>query len=92
MVPVLAVTRLGGQYFAFVAEKSEGGLVARQKPVRLGEIVGNDYVVRDGIKVGDQVVVSGTQRLADGVPVRPEERSPGEEAGGGSPGGGPEQP
>jgi RND family efflux transporter MFP subunit len=84
VIPVLAVTRLGGQYFAFVAEKNEGGLVARQKPVRLGEIVGNDYVVLDGIAAGDQIIVSGTQMLADGVPVRPQEESP--KAGGTAPG------
>jgi RND family efflux transporter MFP subunit len=70
-IPVLAVTRLGGQHFAFVAEEDAGGLVARQKPVRLGEIVGNDYVVLDGIAPGDRVVVSGTQMLADGVRVQP---------------------
>jgi RND family efflux transporter MFP subunit len=92
VIPVLAVTRLGGQYFAFVAEKSEGGLVARQKPVRLGEIVGNDYVVLDGVEAGDQLIVSGTQRLADGVPVQPLGRSPGDKGGAASSAGGREQP
>jgi RND family efflux transporter MFP subunit len=71
LIPVLAVSRLGGQHFAFVAEEDEGALVARQKPVRLGEIVGNDYVVLDGIAPGDRIIVSGTQMLADGVPVQP---------------------
>src|SRR5437868_11059527 len=33
VVPVLAVSRVGGQYFAFVAEANDkGGYVARQKP------------------------------------------------------------
>jgi len=68
-VPVLAVSRISGQYFAFVAEQDKGSLVARQKPVKVGEIVGNDYVVLDGIKDGDKVIVSGTQFLRDGVPV-----------------------
>jgi RND family efflux transporter MFP subunit len=92
VIPVLAVTRLGGQYFAFVAEKKGGALVARQKPVRLGEIVGNDYVVLDGVEAGDQLVVSGTQRLADGVPVQPQGASPGDGAGGGPPDGARKQP
>jgi RND family efflux transporter MFP subunit len=81
VVPVLAVSRLGGQYFVFMAEQSEGVLVARQKPVRLGEIVGNDYVVQDGVAPGDRLIVSGTQRLADGVPVQPEDASAGEDGG-----------
>ncbi len=71
VVPVLAVSRISGQHFAFVAEDEKGALVARQRPLRVGEIVGNDYVVLEGIKPGDRVVVSGTQFLADGVPVKP---------------------
>jgi RND family efflux transporter MFP subunit len=69
VVPVLAVSRISGQHFAFVAEPDKGGLVARQRPVKVGEIVGNDYVVLDGIREGDRVIVSGTQFLRDGAPV-----------------------
>jgi RND family efflux transporter MFP subunit len=71
-VPILAVSRLAGQYFAFVAEPQNGGsYVARQKPLKIGQTVGNDYEVQDGIKPGDKVIVSGTQFLLDGVPVIP---------------------
>jgi RND family efflux transporter MFP subunit len=72
VVPVLAVSRISGQYFAFVAEQEKGGLVARQRPLKVGEIVGNDYVVLEGIKEGDRVIVSGTQFLRDGAPVAPQ--------------------
>lgn len=72
MVPVLAVSRVGGQYFAFVAEEQQGMLVAHQKPLRLGDMIGNDYAVLEGVKPGDKVVVSGTQFLVDGVPVIPQ--------------------
>jgi RND family efflux transporter MFP subunit len=71
-VPILAVSRLAGQYFAFVAEPQTGGsYLAKQKPLTIGQTVGNDYEVRDGIKPGDKVIVSGTQFLLDGVPVIP---------------------
>src|SRR5579872_4059948 len=71
-VPILAVSRLAGQYFAFVAEPQAGGaFVARQKPLKIGQTVGNDYEVKDGIKPGDKVIISGTQFLLDGVPVIP---------------------
>jgi RND family efflux transporter MFP subunit len=71
-VPILAVSRLAGQYFAFVAEPQNGGsFVARQKPLKVGQTVGNDYEVQDGIKPGDKVIISGTQFLLDGVPVIP---------------------
>ena len=76
VVPVLAVSRIGGEYFAFVAEPdSKGGYVARQKVLKVGQIVGNDYVVVDGIKSGDKVIVSGTQFLIDGTGVVPQEAS-----------------
>src|SRR5580693_6336621 len=71
-VPILAGSRLGGQYFAFVAEAQNGGsFVARQKPLTIGQTVGNDYEVQDGIKAGDKVIISGTQFLLDGAPVIP---------------------
>ena len=72
VVPVLAVSRVSGQYFAFVAEDEKGTLVARQRPVTVGDIVGNDYVVLSGIRPGDRVIVSGTQFLRDGAPVSPQ--------------------
>lgn len=72
-VPILAVSRLAGQYFAFVAEPQNGNsFVARQKPLQIGQTVGNDYEVLAGIKPGDKVIVSGTQFLLDGVPVIPQ--------------------
>ena len=76
VVPVVAVSRIGGQYFAFVAESDQkGGYVVHQKPLQIGQIVGNNYVVLDGVKPGDKVVVSGTQYLIDGIPVIPQESS-----------------
>jgi RND family efflux transporter MFP subunit len=71
VVPVLAVSRIGGQYFAFVAEDQNGKLVAHQRPLQVGDMVGNNYVVLDGIKPGDKVITSGTQFLVDGAPVMP---------------------
>jgi RND family efflux transporter MFP subunit len=70
-VPILSVSRLAGQYFAFVAEPQKGGYVARQKPIKVGQTVGNDLEVLEGVKPGDKVIVSGTQFLVDGMPVLP---------------------
>jgi len=73
VVPVLAVTRIGDQYFAFIAEpQKDGGFVAHQRPLKVGQMVGNDYAVLEGIKPGERVIVSGTQFLVDGTPVVPQ--------------------
>jgi RND family efflux transporter MFP subunit len=75
-IPVIAVSRIGGVYFAFVAEPDQkGGYVVHQKPLQIGQIIGNNYVVLDGVKPGDKVVISGTQFLIDGIPVIPQESS-----------------
>jgi RND family efflux transporter MFP subunit len=69
-VPVTAVTRLGGQFFIFVAGDRDGKLVAQQRPIQVGEVVGNNYVVREGVTAGERVITSGTQLLQDGAPVQ----------------------
>ena len=69
VVPVLAVQRINGQFFAFLAVKEANGTLARQRLLKLGEIAGNDYPVLEGLKPGDHVIVSGTQFLQDGAPV-----------------------
>jgi RND family efflux transporter MFP subunit len=71
-VPVLSVITLGGQHFVFIAETENGKIVARQRMLHVGEMIGNDYVVLDGINAGDKVIVSGTQFLTDGAPVMPQ--------------------
>lgn len=72
-IPVVAVSRISGQYFCFIAEAGPGGaLVARQRPVQVGEVLGDDYVVKGGLKAGDRVIVSGIQKLGDGAPVKAE--------------------
>jgi RND family efflux transporter MFP subunit len=70
-VPVTAVSRINAQFFAFVAEKSDQGMTAKQKPVQLGEIIGNEYIVESGLKPGEQLIVGGLQKIRDGAPVMP---------------------
>jgi multidrug efflux pump subunit AcrA (membrane-fusion protein) len=69
-VPVVAVSRVGGQYFAFVAEAADGGLVARQRPLTLGPVVGDAYIVMGGLSAGDRLVLAGIQKIGDGAPVQ----------------------
>jgi len=70
-VPVLAVTRIGGQSFVYVATPQGNGYVAHQTSVTLGEPVANRYPVHEGLREGDKVITSGIQMLQEGVPVMP---------------------
>jgi RND family efflux transporter MFP subunit len=71
-IPLTAVTRINGKYFCYVVDKGNGGTVARQRPVEVGDLLGNDYVVISGLSAGDQVIVSGIQKIGDGAPVKPQ--------------------
>jgi RND family efflux transporter MFP subunit len=71
VIPVLAVTRQGGQSFVFVAQQQNGHFMAHQTGVTLGDTVGNTYSISSGLNVGDRVIVSSTQFLVNGMPVVP---------------------
>jgi RND family efflux transporter MFP subunit len=68
-VPLVSVNRINGQYFAYVAETEGGKTVARQRAVDLGSVVGNDYVLKSGLKPGEKLIVSGLQKIVDGAAV-----------------------
>ncbi len=80
VIPVLAVQRINGEFFAFVAVNESKGTVARQRLVKVGDTAGNDFVVLDGLKLGEQIIVSGTQFLQDGMPVAEQIQSDGKSA------------
>ena len=71
-VPITAVSRINGKYFCYVVEKGDKGSVARQRPIEVGDLLGNDYVVKSGLAPGDQLIVSGIQKIGDGSPVKPD--------------------
>ncbi len=71
VVPILAVTRIGGQSFVFITKKQGNGYIAHQVAVNLGEPSGNNYPVLAGLNSGDRVILSGLQFLQEGAPVQP---------------------
>ena len=71
-IPLTAVMRINGQFFCYLAEQAGEGLVAKQHPLVVGELNGNDYVVKSGLKAGDRVITTGIQKLGNGAPVKPE--------------------
>jgi len=67
-VPQRAVTELQGSYqMALVAPDGRVHI----QPVKVGAQVGSSWIISDGLKPGDQVIVEGVQKVRDGVMVRP---------------------
>ena len=74
LIPVTAVSRLGGKTFVFVAQQQQTpdgktALTAIQKPINLGAIEGNNYQVVSGLKPGEQIVTTGLLSLTNGAPI-----------------------
>lgn len=78
VVPQRAVLDNGLGKFVYIMTTNEQGMtVALPAPVNVGEWVenvagiGNGWIIRDGLKVGDQVIIDGMARIFfPGMPVR----------------------
>ena len=51
------------------AEANKTKLVALQKKVQTGQVIGADIVIKSGIKAGDRIIVDGLQSLHDGARI-----------------------
>jgi RND family efflux transporter MFP subunit len=69
-VPMLSVVRINGQPFVFVAQEKDGRLTAMQRQVSLAQVIDNNVVVTSGLAPGERIVVSGVQKLDNGMPIR----------------------
>jgi membrane fusion protein (multidrug efflux system) len=58
---------------AFVVN-AEG--VVEQRVLRASRVIGNDWLVTDGVAAGDRVVIEGLQRVRAGTRVQASERAP----------------
>jgi membrane fusion protein (multidrug efflux system) len=67
VVPQTAVQQNEGGRFVWVAADGK----AVQRPIRAGSWLGNDWIVLEGLKAGDPVIVDNVVRLRPGAPVAP---------------------
>ena len=72
-VPLSAVVRspAGEGYAVFVLGDGADGPTARLRAIRLGDLVGNEIAVIEGLTRGDRVIVRGATIVADGERVNP---------------------
>ena len=67
VVPQTAVMQNEGGRYVWLAE---GGAKAVQRPIRAGNWLGGDWVVLDGLKEGDLVIVDNLVRLRPGTAIQ----------------------
>jgi len=68
VVPQQAVTR-GSTGDSVMVVGADGKVLPR--PVKIGTSIGGQWVVLDGLKTGEQVMVDGFQKLRGNAPVKP---------------------
>jgi membrane fusion protein (multidrug efflux system) len=68
LVPQRAVLQGAKGHFVWVADKDDR---AENRPVVVGDWSGDDWVIAEGLRAGDRVVVDGGQKLGPGVALAP---------------------
>lgn len=68
-LPLTAVADLKGQTVVWLLDR--GQMTVRSQPVQVAGADGNTVVIRQGVRVGDEVVVAGTHVLTPGLKVKP---------------------
>jgi membrane fusion protein, multidrug efflux system len=69
LVPQIAVIEVQSDYQVVVVGADNK---ASFRPVKVGERVGNNWVITDGLKAGEKVVAEGFQKVRNGVTVNVE--------------------
>jgi membrane fusion protein (multidrug efflux system) len=68
LVPQRAVSELQGGYQVAIVE---GDNKVNIRSVKVGDRIGNQWVIAEGLKPGERVVVEGVQKVRTGVQVNP---------------------
>ena len=70
LVPQRSVVEAQGSYSVVVVDSNNQASI---RPVKMGERVGQMWVITDGIKPGEQVIAEGMQKAREGSTVRPKQ-------------------
>lgn len=68
IIPQSATTQIQGKSFAFLVDQENK---VTRIPVVLGRTIGNTYMVIDGLKIGDKIMLEGFQRFQEGMQIKP---------------------
>jgi hypothetical protein len=71
MLPDAAIGTEQVRKFVYVVDKDN---IARQRFVRLGQVVDDLRVIKDGVSADDRVIINGLMRARPGQKVAPEDQ------------------
>jgi membrane fusion protein (multidrug efflux system) len=69
IVPQSATIEMQDKVFVFAVADSNK---VKKSPITIIGKNGTDYIVKDGVKVGDQIVISGVDHLQEGAKITPQ--------------------
>jgi membrane fusion protein, multidrug efflux system len=73
LIPQRAVQELQGRNFVWVVDDANK---VSQRGVTVGQRIGSDWVIEEGLKPGERIVVEGLQKVREGAPVQPSPAPP----------------
>ncbi|HEY5975423.1 MAG TPA: efflux RND transporter periplasmic adaptor subunit [Geobacteraceae bacterium] len=73
LVPQRSVTDMQGKYLVAVVGADNKVAI---RPVKVAERIGSDWIIDEGLKPGDKVVVEGTQKVKPDMVVNPQPFDP----------------
>jgi membrane fusion protein (multidrug efflux system) len=68
LVPERAVTELQGKNFVWAVDADNK---ATQRAVKVGETIGENVLIEEGLKAGERIITEGLQKVREGAPVQP---------------------
>jgi membrane fusion protein (multidrug efflux system) len=68
VIPQSATTQVQGKVFTFLVDKDDK---VNRVPIILGRSIGQNFVVFDGIKPGDRIMLEGFQKFKEGMQIKP---------------------
>ena len=69
VIPQGATTQIQGKTFAFLVDKDNK---VSRIPVMLGRSIGSNFIVMNGLKPGDRIMLEGFQKFRDGMQIKPD--------------------
>jgi membrane fusion protein (multidrug efflux system) len=73
LVPQRSVTDMQGKYLVAVVGADNKVSI---RPVKVAERIGTDWIIEDGLKAGEKIVVEGTQKVKPDMTVNPQAFDP----------------